>query len=94
MKDCIEVICSRCTYRWECWPTNECIHKKLLLNEMEYRTPFQPEVVTTVKNDGTVIKDIRCSRCKHRLLLSEVENEIRFCPNCGQKLDWSGLCVK
>lgn len=94
MKDCIEVICSRCTYRWQCGPFNQCVPKKILLHEMEYRTPSQPEIVTTVKRNGTVIKDICCSKCKHYFLRSEIANGIKFCPNCGQKIDWSGLCDK
>ena len=94
MEDCIEVICSRCTYRCECGPFKDCVPKKILLNEMAYRTASQPEVVTTVKDDGTVIKDIRCSKCKHYFFHSEIENGIKFCPNCGQKLDWSVSCDK
>ena len=94
MKDCVEVICSRCTYRWKCGPFNQCVPKKILLHEMEYRTPFGPEVVTTVKRNGTVMKDIRCARCKHYFHHSDIENQIGFCPNCGQNLDWSGTCDK
>lgn len=95
MKDCIEVICSRCTYRWQCGPFNQCVPKKILLHEMEYRTPAMPKVMTTTEYGVTVMKNFCCPRCnKHYLLQGEIENEIKFCPNCGQKLDWSGLCDK
>lgn len=93
MKDCIVVICSRCTYRWKCGPFNDCVPKKILLNEMEYRTPHEPEIVTTVKNN-LAIKDYRCAGCKRYFFRDEIENHIKFCPNCGQKQDWSGLCDK
>ena len=94
MKDCIEVICSRCTYRWECGPFKDCVPKKILLNEMSYREAIPCSVKTFVEKDGTVAKDYICSRCRWHFSSLDVLNRANYCPNCGQKQDWSGLCDK
>ena len=94
MKDCIEAICSRCTYRWQCGPFNECVPKKILLNEMSYREAIPYSVKTFVVEDKVVSKDYICSRCKWHFSSLDVLNRANYYPNCGQKLDWSVSCDK
>ena len=88
MKDCIEAICSRCTYRWQCGPFNECVPKKILLNEMSYREAIPYSVKTFVVEDKVVSKDYICSRCKWHFSSLDVLNRANYYPNYGQKLDW------
>ena len=94
MKDCIEAICSRCTYHWECGPFNECVPKKILLNEMSYREAIPVTIKTVVLADGTKYKDCLCSKCGKHFSLENIFDEVKFCPNCGQKQDWSVSCDK
>ena len=75
MKDCIEAICSRCTYRWQCGPFNECVPKKILLNEMSYREAIPVTIKTVVLADGTKYKDCLCSKCGKHFSLENIFDE-------------------
>ena len=89
MEDCIEVICSRCTYRCECGPFKDCVPKKIL---QKLVSKDVPEKVIFERQVGYIsghITDLSiCPNCGV-IFSKEVEKiQPEYCPKCGQHLIW------
>jgi hypothetical protein len=72
---------------------DECVHKgwtfKSILEAREARTPKRPDIWGDGYADGKMVYDMfDCPGCGKSY---ELENRTDYCPDCGQRLDWSGF---
>ena len=53
-----------------------CEKVNLALKALEKQIPKKP-------------REAKCQSCNHRIPVVVQEGKMRFCPFCGQKIDWS-----
>ena len=61
---------------------------------MEYRNPKKPVVVTAFNFKNPYMSRLvvaNCPTCGRRLRTKIVRKNDKFCPSCGQAIDWTGI---
>jgi hypothetical protein len=82
-KEAIELV-EQCGLNIEGIKNIEC--ESLIISALEKQIPKKVELYT---NDGNFKwKNYPCPCCREMLGLNVNKRYIKFCPNCGQALDW------
>ena len=80
-EEAIEYITERYVTMSMCLSLDECRkHNKAIsmaIDALEKQRPKKP-------------KNTKCQSCNHYIPMVVRDRKMRFCPFCGQKIDWSG----
>ena len=80
-EEAIEYITERYVTMSMCLSLDECRkHNKAIsmaIDALEKQIPKKP-------------KNTKCQSCNHYIPMVVRDRKMRFCPFCGQKIDWSG----
>ena len=61
--------------------------------QMEYRKPKKPIVTLTQYFGIPSLTVVSCPTCIRTLEANRSENKDKFCPSCGQAIDWTDVQI-